>query len=309
MYICSARCWRFKQCDDRKQEERCTFDCTTWHWAKGKIVNQKRNFMLEYYKRKFLYMEVSCRHLVSPHYFPGPLRTPCTIHALGCWLDKGGWEFPPYLQRLFNCKPLFCVYIYRYQNGFLKFIDTNFRSDGQANSFCSKFYSTCLDRLEKIMNLKYSVSFISWDLKFRTSQIISTGPLPCVACSLEYYNTILSSVYCGGKLLPGSYYQLSKTETGSRNPFEIRVYISTLADFLKRYCEWKSCSCFASMKMPMIEYKVDKEIFHLLSTPLWLYHYGSPVCTCSANACDRRRQLYHERWSLHNTYLCKELLY
>jgi hypothetical protein len=159
------------------------------------------------------------------------------------------------------------------------------------------------------MNLKHSVSFISWDFKFRTSRIISTGPLPCVACSLEYYNTILNSIYCGGKFLPGSCYRLSKTENLSRNPFEIRVYISTFADFQKRNCKWDSCSCFASTKMPMTENKVDKEIFHLLPTPLWLSQYGSPVCTCSASAWDRRRQLHNERWSLHNTYLCKELLY
>jgi len=47
--------------------------------------------------------------------------------------------------------------------------------------------------------------------------------------------------------------------------------------------------------MPMTEYKVHKEIFHLLPTPLRLCQYGSPVSTCSANAWDRRRQIYHER--------------
>jgi len=58
----------------------------------------------------------------------------------------------------------------------------------------------------------------------------------------------------------------------------------------------------------MTEYKVDTEIFYLLSTPLRLCQYGSPVSTYSANAWDRRRQLYHKRWSLYNTYLWKELL-
>ena len=162
------------------------------------------------------------------------------------------------------------MFVVKISKWLLKFIDTNFRPDSQVIFFCSKFYSICLDRQGKITKLKHSVSFRSWDFKFRTARIIITGPLPCVACSLEYYNTILNSVYCGGKFLPGSYCQLSKTETGYRNPFEIRVCISALADFQKLNYEWNSSSCFANMKMPMTAYKVDKYIFHLLSTPLWL---------------------------------------
>jgi hypothetical protein len=72
------------------------------------------------------------------------------------------------------------VFIIQISKWFLKFIDTNFRSDDQVISVCSKFYGICLDRLGKNTILKHSFSFISWNLKFITARIRSTGPLPCI---------------------------------------------------------------------------------------------------------------------------------
>jgi hypothetical protein len=254
IYICSMRRWRFKQGGDRKQEECYTLDCTNWHWTKGKIVNQECNKYAWILQAGMFICGSKLQILDFSLLFFKSHKTSVYVSCAAVLIGQKCLEFTPYLQLLLIANRYFVLMV-QISKWILKFIDTNFRSDGQVNSFCSKFYSICLDRLEKITNLKQSVSFISWGFKFRTARIISTGPLPCVACSLELYNTILNSVYCGGKLLPGSYYQLSKTEIGYSNPFEIRVHISTLAYFQKRNCELNRCSWIANIKMPKTEYK------------------------------------------------------
>jgi hypothetical protein len=180
-------------------------------------------------------VKVSCRHLLSSYYFSGPLRTPCMFYALQCWLAKGVWEFPPYFQLLFNCKSLFCVHSTDTIMVF-EILRHQFPSRRPSTLFAQNFTAFVWIDGKKLRTLN-SVSFISGDFKFRTTRIIITGSLPCAVCSLAYYKTNLNSIYCRGKFLPASYSQRFKMETDYRSPFEIRLYISTLADFQKRKCQ------------------------------------------------------------------------
>jgi len=102
------------------------------------------------------------------------------------WL-KGFRNFRRIFSYYLTAKRYF-VFVVKISKWFLKFIDPNFRSDSQV-IFFSKFYSMCLDRQEKITNLKHSVSFRSWDFKFCTARIISNVPLQYVAC--VFWNIII----------------------------------------------------------------------------------------------------------------------